>query len=307
MIEVIGSKDIDLGGGDALPVNNTGITAQKTSRNVRSRQDHAEDYGKSKIEKEDPSVVRNESEEKNFGNKYSSVSVKDGSIPQAVESQENLVATDTKIRQSESCTIDHDRTNERSESKTNEESESRTDDESKSIKDDGRENTSKSELQQAFDELCDPLLPVRGHALISLCRLVKRKDAETLAKQDTVLKIFLENIAHFDSYLYLASVNGLVAMTDRFPDVVVPALVREVKVTKCKGQDGSEVSRSPDTRVKIGECLVQTSKALGRYNNQSDMASTCLFNHCVCYWIFVGVYALTNLHEKVPTNKSVLQ
>jgi hypothetical protein len=128
-------------------------------------------------------------------------------------------------------------------------------------------NSGQTELGQAMVEICDPLIPVRGHALITMCRLIKKRDPKAVQKQETLLKIFQENLSHLDSYLYLAAVNGLVAMVDIAPDTIIPCLVQEYRdrssQTESKGQ-GSKVNA--ETRMKVGECLVQTSRILGTVN-----------------------------------------
>lgn len=134
-----------------------------------------------------------------------------------------------------------------------------------------RNNYKQSELEQAMEEICDSLIPVRGHALITMCRLMKQRDPEAVSKQGMILKIFQENLSHPDSYLYLSSVNGLVAMADIFPDIVIPCLVQEFrgrqstdKSSKLPGQTGGK--HGAETRMKVGECLVQTSRNLGKLN-----------------------------------------
>ncbi|KAK3086876.1 hypothetical protein FSP39_024780 [Pinctada imbricata] len=161
-------------------------------------------------------------------------------------------------------------------------------------KSDPRKDTQKkTELQCALDELIDPLLPVRGHALISLSRLVKRRDPETLTKKDMLLKIFLENVGHFDSYLYLASVNGLVAMADSYPDVVVPKLAEEFTIRSDRKNE-----RSSETRMKIGECLVQTSKALGDVSPKyRDILLVAFLSGCRDEDDLIRASSLSNLGE----------
>lgn len=114
----------------------------------------------------------------------------------------------------------------------------------------------KSKLREVFEELCDPHIPVRGHALIVLTKLVQAKDKETLEKHDTILKIFLENLSHEDTYLYLSSVNGLVALANIFPDVIIPKLATQFSDFQSTNKDNS-------LRIKLGECLVKASRNLG--------------------------------------------
>ncbi|VDI13675.1 Hypothetical predicted protein [Mytilus galloprovincialis] len=116
--------------------------------------------------------------------------------------------------------------------------------------------TNYSSFQEALKELCDPLIPIRGHGLISLCKLVENKDSETMGKQEVVLKIFEENLSHPDSYLYLTSARGLSLLTDKFPDLVIPKLTSEFA-------DFDKNGRSVELRMKIGECIVQTTRRLG--------------------------------------------
>ena len=121
-----------------------------------------------------------------------------------------------------------------------------------------RLQASQSELEEAFKELCDPLLPVRGHGLIRLTRMVQRRDKEAYDRKETVLKIFEENLDHPDSYMYLSSVNGLAAMADVFPDFVIPRLCEQFANA---GKEGKK--RSPELRMKLGEIMVKASRSLG--------------------------------------------
>lgn len=114
------------------------------------------------------------------------------------------------------------------------------------------------ELEQAFKELCDPEIPVRGHGLLRLTHLIQNKDSSALSRLETLVKIFEENLQHQDSYLYLASVNGLAALTDRYPDVVVPRLAKEFAET------GPQ--KSAELRMKLGESLVKAARNLGIFH-----------------------------------------
>ncbi|XP_076469852.1 transport and Golgi organization protein 6 homolog [Babylonia areolata] len=116
-----------------------------------------------------------------------------------------------------------------------------------------------SPLQTVFQELCDPLLPVRGHALISLARLVQEGDAETLSQNAVVQKVFEENLRHGDSYLYLAAINGLTALSNRFPESVLPSLANEFAGF---GRQ-AESQLTAEHRVKVGEALMKATRNLG--------------------------------------------
>lgn len=77
-----------------------------------------------------------------------------------------------------------------------------------------------SPYRAAIQCLLDPLLPVRGHGLIQLGKLLQSWDEEAMSNCDMLLKIFEENIPHEDSYIYLAAVNGMSALAVHFPDKV---------------------------------------------------------------------------------------
>ena len=140
------------------------------------------------------------------------------------------------------------------------------------------------DFDKAMELLFDPLLPVRGHALIRLSSLLKSRDPKALEKVDILVKTFRDCLIHEDSYIYLASVEGLVAAADVRTDDVIPYLAREfvacctegTGVTECKEDNreyeeltkGKEtkigiVKRSSTTRLKLGEALVRAVKRCG--------------------------------------------
>lgn len=80
-----------------------------------------------------------------------------------------------------------------------------------------REQTSYAE---AMEDLFSPLLPIRGHALLALGKLVEKNDQETLAHKEKLLSVFQHNLKEEDSYLYLMAVQGLAVLCDAFPDQV---------------------------------------------------------------------------------------
>ena len=117
-----------------------------------------------------------------------------------------------------------------------------------------------SQLQRAFEELCDPLIPVRGHALNSLTKLVEQRDAQTLTQWRVVQKVFEDNLHHNDTYIYLAAISGLAALADCFPESVISFL------SSCLSQnDVSTPSTFSDSmhRLKLGEVLMRATRNLG--------------------------------------------
>uniref|UniRef100_A0A672PNT2 Transport and golgi organization 6 homolog n=1 Tax=Sinocyclocheilus grahami TaxID=75366 RepID=A0A672PNT2_SINGR len=57
-------------------------------------------------------------------------------------------------------------------------------------------------------EACDPDVPSRAVALRSLTRSVRDRDKEALQNKDKLLTLFLENLEHEDSFVYLSAIQG---------------------------------------------------------------------------------------------------
>ena len=83
--------------------------------------------------------------------------------------------------------------------------------------------------------------------MIKLASLVRQRHPKAMESADTLLKIFLEQLAHDDSYIYLAATQGLVSLADIRADTVIPRLTHEFatcrKVTTDTaggGTDGKE-------------------------------------------------------------------
>ena len=83
-----------------------------------------------------------------------------------------------------------------------------------------------SELEQAYKELLDPLVPVRGHGLITLRRLVEKGDSSALDQHDVLMGIFRENLGHNDSYIYLSAIQGMAALAGRRAKEALPVIVK---------------------------------------------------------------------------------
>ncbi len=83
-----------------------------------------------------------------------------------------------------------------------------------------------SSFRATLKELEDPVVPMRGHALIVLTQLIGSKDEETLRNSATLLRLLKENLHHSDSYVYLAAINALVALA-----LASPAATSEVVLT----------------------------------------------------------------------------
>ncbi|XP_011875327.1 PREDICTED: transport and Golgi organization protein 6 homolog isoform X2 [Vollenhovia emeryi] len=121
-------------------------------------------------------------------------------------------------------------------------------------------SSSSNKFDEALRDLADPLLPVRAHGLVTLTRLIETKDPYTVARNAIVLRLFQENLKDDDSFVYLASINGLCALATAFPAKVVETLMLEY-IDMPERIAVSEIT--VETRIKLGEILVKTTRALG--------------------------------------------
>ncbi|KAF6215026.1 hypothetical protein GE061_009775 [Apolygus lucorum] len=109
----------------------------------------------------------------------------------------------------------------------------------------------KNNVDEAMKEAVDKLLPVRAHGLMSLAKLILRKDKATYAKREILLCLFKENLKEEDSYVYLAAVEGLAALAASYPDDVLVSLTEQYRHLKI-----------PEVRLKVGETLIKVTRLL---------------------------------------------
>ena len=151
----------------------------------------------------------------------------------------------------------------------------------------GREGNS-SRFQQALMEAQDLEIPVRGHGLSSLARLVTSGDRETLTHSDRLLELFRAALHNSDSYVYLPAIGGLVGLASREPRKVIEILcegyalfsgpprnrqridketgILNVEKHSESGRTDEETDSTEvlvDVRLKLGEALVRVSRECG--------------------------------------------
>ena len=144
-----------------------------------------------------------------------------------------------------------------------------------------------SSFHRALQDLKDPLLPVQGHGLITLTKLIEKRNPETMSNSSILLTIFRENLMHSDSYIYLAAINGLVALASAMPGEIIPTLCQEYallqgppsrddstgfdkdtgqlrgKITNTREGGKQLHSRSLELKMKLGEALVKAVRDCG--------------------------------------------
>ncbi|XP_041851971.1 transport and Golgi organization protein 6 homolog isoform X2 [Melanotaenia boesemani] len=110
-------------------------------------------------------------------------------------------------------------------------------------------------------EACDPDVPTRAFALRILTRMVQHKNPEAIQDQEKVLLLFLENLEHEDSFVYLSAIQGLAALADSYPDQILDRLLKDFQTGPSLPLSNKE--RSLETRLKVGEVLMRASRAMG--------------------------------------------
>ena len=108
-----------------------------------------------------------------------------------------------------------------------------------------------SKVEAALKDVGDPLVPVRGHALLVLSKLVADKDAEATSRREELLEIFLAHLVDEDTYVYLNAVKGLESLAVTFPDRIIPTLCREFVEERREGSGEAAFRR----RLTLGEGL----------------------------------------------------
>ncbi|XP_070469866.1 transport and Golgi organization protein 6 homolog isoform X3 [Equus przewalskii] len=68
-------------------------------------------------------------------------------------------------------------------------------------------NITTEQLQEVLLSAYDPQIPTRAAALRTLSRWIEQREAEALEMQEKLLKIFLENLEHEDTFVYLSAIQ----------------------------------------------------------------------------------------------------
>ncbi|XP_029466524.1 LOW QUALITY PROTEIN: transport and Golgi organization protein 6 homolog [Rhinatrema bivittatum] len=115
------------------------------------------------------------------------------------------------------------------------------------------------ELLEVLESAYDPSVPLRASALRTIASLIEQRDChcpETPRKRCSSLeqkRIFLENLEHEDSFVYLSAVQGVALLSDVYPEQILPILLAQY----------GNIQRAPESRMKMGEVLMRVTRALG--------------------------------------------
>ncbi|XP_028624436.1 transport and Golgi organization protein 6 homolog [Grammomys surdaster] len=111
------------------------------------------------------------------------------------------------------------------------------------------------QFREVLLSACDPQIPTRAAALRTLSRWVEQREARALEEQKKLLQIFLENLEHEDSFVYLSAIQGVALLSDVYPE--------EILVDLLARYDSGKDKHTPETRMKVGEVLMRVVRALG--------------------------------------------
>ncbi|XP_051025039.1 transport and Golgi organization protein 6 homolog [Acomys russatus] len=116
-------------------------------------------------------------------------------------------------------------------------------------------NITAEQFQEVLLSACDPQIPTRAAALRTLSRWVEQREARALQEQKKLLQIFLENLEHEDTFVYLSAIQGVALLSDVCPEEILVDLLTKY--------DSGKDKHTPETRMKVGEVLMRVVRALG--------------------------------------------
>ncbi|CAO2610233.1 Transport and Golgi organization protein 6 homolog, partial [Lemmus lemmus] len=118
-----------------------------------------------------------------------------------------------------------------------------------------RRNITSEQFQEVLLSACDPQIPTRAAALRTLSRWVEQREAIALKDERKLLQIFLENLEHEDTFVYLSAIQGVALLSDVYPEEILADLLAKY--------DSGKEKHTPETRMKVGEVLMRIVRALG--------------------------------------------
>lgn len=149
--------------------------------------------------------------------------------------------------------------------------------------DESSSQSATSVFQISMKEVADVLIPVRGHALVMLRRLVNSSDTETLKSVNKLLAVCEKTVDDADSYVYLSTIQLLASLAAKLPQQALPWLAdKYLSVGHSQAADTACHQSVNERRMKLGEVLVKTSSALGMHSVRNcsavlDFTSECQF------------------------------
>ena len=127
-----------------------------------------------------------------------------------------------------------------------------------------------SKFKSALSMVSDSTVPIRAQGLHELTELVRARDPCTAQHVSLLLEVFKQQLKDRDSFVYLAAINGLVAMVTLSPQKTIQVLVNEFVHCPQKASSSSvqhakidSVSSEVELQVKLGEALMKAARSCG--------------------------------------------
>lgn len=128
------------------------------------------------------------------------------------------------------------------------------------------------ELEQCLVDLKHPLMPVRGHALITIKSLITRRHRSIESNRDRIISELKHCLLDNESYIYLAAINALSSFAIIHTDDILSLLLE---------QFSTETNRSLSDRLKTGEILLKLSQSIGDFANHYSKQFMGKLLHCI--------------------------
>ena len=105
-------------------------------------------------------------------------------------------------------------------------------------------------LEKAEQDLLSEMVPLLARSIVTLTKVVRQshlqsRNSEWTSRVHVLARVFLAHLHDADSYVFLAAVQGLVALADGSPDMAI-ALVKALR----------DASDSLEARIKLSEALL---------------------------------------------------
>ncbi|EDQ89595.1 uncharacterized protein MONBRDRAFT_25105 [Monosiga brevicollis MX1] len=125
-------------------------------------------------------------------------------------------------------------------------------------------------LNELAGQLAAPQIPLRAHALVEMRKFLAANPDTAQAHATVLAGLYLSQLKHEDSFLYLPAVNGLADLVAMTPKTMIATLL----------QEWATKSMSPEYRMKVGEVLVKVCRLLGQRVKDADelVAASALSN-----------------------------
>ncbi|XP_063376485.1 transport and Golgi organization protein 6 [Cydia fagiglandana] len=154
---------------------------------------------------------------------------------------------------------------------------------------------------KAIADVFDPLLPVRAHGIIELTKLIDAKNTEAISKKHFIFCLFQDQLKDTDSYIYLATINGIASLATLCTEDVLHVLCREfiqIPDQPAHIQTSKDQNSSAELKMKIGDIIVKVTRNLGEMAvvHKTILLNTML-SACRHDDPFIRASALSNLAE----------